>query len=85
MTPDEIERAIEFIVQQQARSEALYERTQTQIVELAKQHRTMGQMFESRDRRMHAAIDRLIESVRALVEHSRVTDLRLDGLEGQQG
>jgi chromosome segregation ATPase len=99
MTPDEIERTMEFLLAHQARAEVRHEQIQTQLAglveqqrELVEQQKTLSREMDSRDRKLSARIEKLTDGfqvlkdvTRDLVDHARWTDARLRRLENPQG
>jgi chromosome segregation ATPase len=65
MTPHEIERTIEFLLQHQASAEARQERIQTQIGELAEQTGRFAREAEIRDQRLASRIAAQWEQIAA--------------------
>ena len=63
MTPREIEKTIEFLLQSQARAEVRQDRTDSQIAELAKQNKAMSR----ETRRLSAKIDKVLARVDKVV------------------
>ena len=92
MTPDEMERSIEFLLGQQAIAETRHERIQSQIGELVEQNKTMSAEMDRRDRRLSAKIEKvsgglqaLKDATRDLLDHAGWTDARLTRLEQPEG
>jgi cell division protein FtsB len=95
MTHEDIERAIEFLLQHQASSEARQETIQIQIGELVAQMAAMSREMDIRDQKLSAKIEKMSERIdkvgdeidglrdacRDLLDHGHRTDLRLSRLE----
>ena len=95
MIPQEIQKAMQFLLEQGAAADARQQETQVHINELVEQNKALsGRMDEltgetgrlwnemnNRDRRLSARIDKLVDACRSLVDHARLTDARLARLE----
>src|SRR5688572_27064253 len=98
MTPEYIERTIEFILNLQANSEVRLEQTQEQLQALTgivhtvvQQVHTVAQQMEARDQRLSANIEKISDEVRLLKEACRDlldiahrADVRLNRLENSE-
>ena len=95
MTREDIERAIEFLLQYQASSEVRQGKIQIQIGELVAQNAVMSREMDLRDHRLSAKIEKMSEEIRVvsaeiaglkdacrdLLDHGHRTDTRLTRLE----
>jgi flagellar biosynthesis regulator FlaF len=85
MTSEEVDRAIEFLLQSQAKYEAQAARTSQQIESLAKTHEEFTQFVRSNLEAQSELNQSLRETVRALTIAQARTDERLGGLESGNG
>ena len=95
MTPEEIEKTIEFILHHQANSEVRQEKLQEQVAVLAVQNKetsvqiaALSQEMAVRDERVSAKIEKLSDGIeglkdicRDLLNHAHRTDVHLTRLE----
>ena len=79
MTPENIERTIDFILQHQANAEVRQETTQKQIGELVVQNKetstqiaTLSREMDVRDQRLSAKIEKVSEEVEKVSQEVRV-------------
>jgi len=98
MTPYRIERAIQFLLEQQAATEASlrktrelinesWEKTQAQFQQVAKQNQTTTQQINSLSEQISTLseqITALKDACRDLLEHAGYTDFRLNRLENPE-
>jgi hypothetical protein len=85
MTSEEMERAIEFLLQSQAKSEAQAEQTSQQVAALAKTHEEFTGFVRSHIEAQGEINRSLRETVRALTIAQARTDERLGDLESRSG
>ena len=85
MTPEEIQRTMDFILASQADSVVRMEKLEHREKKFQAKFESSRVRFQEQDERLQAQIDGLIQASRHLLESGRLTSRRLDRLEKRDG